>query len=89
MNTHKLLESRKRRVVIIEIGVDSLSDEMIVDGGKTLRAFRVMRAHVVQLAVAMGDEGSGRHLFSLCDPAPETAHVELSLSSYIRSCFKH
>jgi hypothetical protein len=28
-----------------------------------------MRTHVVQLAVAMGDEGSGRHLFSLCEPA--------------------
>jgi MoxR-like ATPase len=54
---------------------------VIVDGGQTLRAFRVMRTHVVQLAVAMGDEGSGRHLFSLCEPAHSAAHVEMSLST--------
>jgi hypothetical protein len=41
---------------------------MIVDGGEALRAFRVMRSHVVQLAVTMGNEGSGRQLFSLCIP---------------------
>jgi hypothetical protein len=65
-----LLESRQRRVVINEIGIDALGDQVIVDGSEALRAFRVMRPHIVQLAVAMGDEGSGRHLFSLCDAAP-------------------
>jgi hypothetical protein len=51
---------------------------VIIDGGKTLRTFRVMRPHIMQLTVAMGDESSGGHLFSfsLCDPAHRAALVE-------------
>jgi hypothetical protein len=49
-----------------------------------------MRTHVVQLAVAMGDESSSRHLFfSLHEPALEAAHVEMSLSSDSVDAFKH
>jgi hypothetical protein len=73
MHAHQLLEGRERRVVIHEIGIDPLGDQVIADGGKALRALRVMRTHVVQLAVAMGDEGCGRHLVSLCGPAPAGA----------------
>ena len=89
MDAQQLLEGGDRGVVINEIGVDPLGDQVVIDGGETLRAFRVMRTHVVQLAVTMGDDGSGRHLFSLCEAAPETAHVELSLSSHSRRGFKH
>jgi hypothetical protein len=32
-----------------------------------------MRTHVVQLAVTMGDEGSGRQLLSLCVPSRRSA----------------
>jgi hypothetical protein len=48
-----------------------------------------MRTHIVQLAVTMGDEGSGRHLFSLYEPAHEAAHVEMPLSSHSARRFKH
>ena len=79
-NTNTNVETRpqagQQAVVIHEVGVDTLGDQVIVDSGETLRAFRVMRTHVMQLAVAMGDKGSGRHLFSLCEPALEAAHVE-------------
>jgi hypothetical protein len=45
----------------------------------------------MQLAVAMGDESSGGHLFSfsLCDPAQWSALVEWSLSSDSTHGFKH
>jgi hypothetical protein len=43
----------------------------------------------MQLAVAVGDEGSGCHLFSLCEPALEAAHVEMALSSHFTRRFKH
>ena len=76
MHTQQLFERSQRRIVIHEVGVDTLGDQVIVDSGETLRAFRVMRTHVMQLAVAMGDKGSGRHLFSLCEPALQAAHVE-------------
>jgi len=49
-----------------------------------------MRTHIVQQAVAMGDESSGRHLFfSLCEAALEEAHVEMALSSHSPRSFKH
>jgi len=89
MDPEQLLEGRQRCVVINEIGVDALRNQVIVDSRETLRAFRVMRTHVVQLAVAMGDEGSGCHLFSLCEPALEAAHVEIPLSSQVMATFKH
>jgi hypothetical protein len=82
VDAHQLFKGGERRVVVDEIGVDPLGDQVIIDGGQTLRAFRVMRTHVVQLAVTMGDDGSGRHLFSLCDAAHKTALVDLSLSSH-------
>ncbi len=69
VHTLRLCEGRQGGGVIDEIGIDALGDQVVVDGGETLRAFRVMRTHVMQLAVAMGDEGSGRHLFSLSVPA--------------------
>ena len=75
MHAQQLLEGSQRRVVIHEIGVDALGDQVIVDGGETLRAFRVMRTHVVQLAVAMGDKGS-TSLVSLCEPALERRTIE-------------
>jgi hypothetical protein len=89
MNPQQLLECRQRRIVINKIGIDPLSDQMVIDRCQTLRTFRVMRAHIMQLAVAMGDEGSGCHLFSLCDAASWVALVELALSSYFTSRFKH
>ena len=89
MDAQQLFEGGQRRVVVHEIGVDALGDQVIVDGGQTLRAFRVMRPHVVQLAVAMGDEGSGGHLFSLYGPAHCGALVEVSLSSHSERPFKH
>lgn len=89
MNAQQLLEAGKRRIVINEIGINPLRDQVIVDGGKTLGALRVMRSHIMQLTVAMGDEGSGRHLFSLCDAAHWMALVESSLSSYSCARFKH
>ena len=65
VNTEQLFEGGEWRVVIDEIRVNSLSDQVIVDGSQTLRAFRVMRTHIVQLAITMGNDGSGCHLFSL------------------------
>jgi hypothetical protein len=50
---------------------------VIVDRRQALRAFRVMRTHVVQLAVAMGNDGSGCHLLSLSEPAHRSARVEM------------
>ena len=64
MDTQQLLKRGQRRIVINEIRINPLGDQMIIDGGKTLRTLRVMRTHIVQLTVAMGDEGSGCHLFS-------------------------
>jgi hypothetical protein len=75
--------------VVVEIGIDPLGDQVIVDGRKTLRTFRVMRTHVVQLAVAMGDEGSGRHLFSLCEPAHQKGARKMALSTQSAHRFKH
>ena len=89
MDAQQLFEGRRRRVVVNEIGIDSLGNQVIVDGSQTLRAFRMMRTHIMQLAVAMGDEGSGCHLFSLCEPALEAAHVEMPLSSHSSGSFKH
>ena len=89
MNTKQLFKRCKRCIVINKISVNPLSNQVVIDGGKSLRAFWVMSPHVVQLTIAMGNEGSGRHLFSLCDPAPRVAHVEGPLSSQLRSCFKH
>ena len=89
MNAHQLFKGGERRIVIDKIGVDPLGNQVIVDGCEALRTFRVMRTHVVQLAVTMGDDGSGRHLFSLCEAAHKTAHVELSLSSQSSGGFKH
>lgn len=89
MHTQQLFKSSQRRIVINEIGINPLGNQVIVDSGKTLRALGVMRTHIVQLTVTMGDKGSGRHLFSLCEPAPEAAHVEIALSSQSARRFKH
>ena len=89
MDSHQLLEGGERCIVIAEIGIDPLSNQVIIDGSQTLRAFRMMRTHIMQQAVAMGDEGSGCHLFSLCEPALEAAHVEMPLSSHSAHGFKH
>ena len=89
MHPQQLLEGRQRCVVVNKISINALSDHVVIDGSKALRAFRVMRAHVMQLAVAVGDEGSGCHLFSLCEPALEAAHVEMALSSHFTRRFKH
>jgi hypothetical protein len=43
----------------------------------------------MQLAVAMGNESSGRQLLSLSEPARLTAHVEMSLSTHSARRFKH
>jgi len=65
MHAHQLLEGRERCVVVDEVGIDPLGDQVIVDGGQALRALRMMRTHVMQLAVTMGDEGGSRHSLSL------------------------
>ena len=87
MHAQQLLERGERRVVIDEIRIEPLGDQVIVDGGQTLRAFRMMRAHVVQLAVAVGDEGSGCHPFSLQEPAHGQC-VKFALSIESPRCFK-
>ena len=69
VNPQQLFKGRQRSIVIAEISIDALRNQMVIDRGQTLRTLRVMRAHVVQLAVAMGNEGSGGHLFSLCEAA--------------------
>ena len=89
VHPQQLLKGGKRCVVVNEIGINTLSNQVIIDGGQTLWAFRVMRTHVMQLAVAMGDEGSGCHLFSLSDSGHEGAPVEMSLSSHFGHGFKH
>jgi hypothetical protein len=66
-----------------------LGDQVIADGGQTLWAFRVMRTHVVQLAITMRNKGSGRHLFSLFKTALQTARDDLSLSTHSARRFKH
>jgi hypothetical protein len=43
----------------------------------------------MQLAVTMGDEGSGRQFFSLCVPAGAGAHVKMALSTQSAHRFKH
>ena len=73
VDSQQLLKGRQRCVVINEIGIDPLRYEVIVDGRQTLRTFRVVRAHIMQLTVPVGDEGCCCHLlcsliFRLSDP---------------------
>ncbi len=61
MHALELLEARLRRVVIGKVRIQSLSDQVIADGIQALRGLGVVGTHVVQLAIAMGDECSARH----------------------------
>ena len=73
MHAQQLFKGCQWGIVINKVGIKPLRDEVIADSGQTLRAFRVMRTHVMQLAVAVGNKGSGRHLLSLCKPAHSAA----------------
>jgi len=95
MDAQQLFEGCQRGIVINKIGIDPLRNQVIIDGRQTLRAFRVMRPHVVQLAVAMGNESSGCHfvvlfrLFVSSNRPPPKAHVEIPLWSQSLRRFKH
>jgi hypothetical protein len=62
MNTQQLLHLRQRCVVELEVEVESGSNQAIADRAEPVRAFRMMRAHVVLPAVAVGNEGGGCHV---------------------------
>lgn len=84
VNTQQLFEGSERCVVIDKIGIDPLSDQVIIDGCQALRTFRVMRTHIVQLAITMGNDGSGCHLFSLLVSLCETAHKRRTAKCHYR-----
>jgi hypothetical protein len=63
---------------------------MVTDRREALGTLRVMRSHIMQLAIAMGNKSGGGHLFSLCSPArSEEALVELLLSTEQARRLKH
>jgi hypothetical protein len=62
MNAQQLLHLRQRRIVELEIDVETGCYQSVADGPEPVRAFRVMCSHVVLPAVAMGDEGGGCHI---------------------------
>ena len=62
MDTQELLQLRQRRVVELEINVETGGYQSVADGAEPVRTFRVMCSHVVLPAVAMGDKGGGCHI---------------------------
>jgi len=61
MHAFELLEGRRRRFVIGKVRIQPLRNHVIADGVQALRSFRMIRPHVVQLAVAVADECSAGH----------------------------
>jgi hypothetical protein len=54
-----LLQRGEGRIVESQIEIQPGGDQPVADGGEALRALRMVRTHIVQPAVAVGDEGSG------------------------------
>jgi hypothetical protein len=59
MHSGNLLERGQRRIVEGQIHVEPGGDQPVADGGQALRAFGMMRPHVMQPTVAMRDECGG------------------------------
>jgi hypothetical protein len=49
----------ERRLDVLQVIDQPRGDQLILDGGEPRRAFGMRGAHVVQQAVAMGQEGDG------------------------------
>ena len=67
MNARDLLARRFRRRVVLQITVDSGSDQAIADRSEAIRALRMVRAHIVQATRRMRDvrDGHGNDEMSL------------------------
>ena len=65
MHASDVFDVRERRFVPLEHRCQARGDEMVLDGGEPLGAFRMMPAHLVFQAIAMGNEGCGH------GPGPE------------------
>jgi len=61
MHPLELLEGGQWRVVIREVGIQALRDQVIADGTQALGCLGMVRTHVVQMAIAMGDESRDTH----------------------------
>jgi hypothetical protein len=90
MHAMQLLQGRQGGVVIDKIRIEPLRNQVIADRGEALRSFRMIGTHVVQLAVAVGDEGSGGHCFlSVADARQQglgnPREIELSADGLLSS----
>jgi hypothetical protein len=65
MNAQQLLHLDQRRVMELQVHVEAGGNQAIADRAEPIGTFRMVGAHVVLQAVAMGDEGGGCHDGSL------------------------
>jgi hypothetical protein len=61
MDTQQLLHISQRRIVELKIDIQPGSNQAVINGPKPIRAFRMVGAHVVLPAVAVGNEGGSCH----------------------------
>jgi hypothetical protein len=58
----ELFHLRQRRIMELQINVETRRYKAIANGPKAVRALRMVCSHVVLPAIAMGDEGGGCHI---------------------------
>lgn len=62
MYSQQLLHLDQWRIMELQINVETGGDQAIANGPEPVRALRMMCAHVVLPAIAMGNEGGGCHI---------------------------
>ena len=66
MRAQQLFIFRQRRIAVLQIMIQSCSNQSILNGGKTVGALRMVIAHIVQPAIAVSNKRS-RHEFQRDD----------------------
>jgi hypothetical protein len=61
MHSQQLIDVGQWRIVELEIDIEPGGNQAVVDGTQSIRAFRMMSAHIVLPTVAVCNESSYRH----------------------------